>query len=186
MFTSMRAVKRSLGALVHPGGRKMEIEVRPHERRRERLKNGNCPGDLSAVKKCGAKTRVGAICRCPAMRNGRCRLHGGLSTGPKTPEGRQRIRLALLKHGRYTKEAEQERLEWRELMLVSRKFLHQLQSAASILLYSSCVDRSRCGSRARSAYAGPDRACPFLFGARNVSGSQGRSRSRTGRRQAGS
>ena len=25
------------------------------------------------------------------LRNDRCRLHGGLSTGPKTPEGRARI-----------------------------------------------------------------------------------------------
>jgi hypothetical protein len=45
----------------------------------------------------------------------RCRQHGGLSTGPKTPEGRDRIRFALLKHGQYTTEAKQERLEWREL-----------------------------------------------------------------------
>ncbi|MDF2972517.1 MAG: hypothetical protein K0R61_2967 [Microvirga sp.] len=26
-------------------------------------------------------------CCQPAMPNGRCRLHGGLSTGPRTPEG---------------------------------------------------------------------------------------------------
>ena len=49
------------------------------------------------------------------MRNGRCRLHGGLSTGPKTPEGIDRIRRAQLKHGRYTKEARAERAEARRL-----------------------------------------------------------------------
>lgn len=41
---------------------------------------------------CGAKTRKGAPCRCksePGKR--RCKFHGGKSTGPKTPEGRQRI-----------------------------------------------------------------------------------------------
>jgi hypothetical protein len=69
----------------------------------------------------------------PAMRNGRCRLHGGLSTGPKTSEGLKRIHLALLKHGRYMKEAGQERLEWRELVPVSRKFLHQLQSEDQVV-----------------------------------------------------
>lgn len=37
-----------------PRGRKMEIAVRPHERRRGQLKNGNWPG---TVKKCGAKTQ---------------------------------------------------------------------------------------------------------------------------------
>lgn len=49
--------------------------------------------------RCGAKTRKGTPCQAPAVwlpgdpvpRNGRCRMHGGLSTGPKTPEGKARI-----------------------------------------------------------------------------------------------
>ena len=41
---------------------------------------------------CGATTRNGAPCRCYALRNGRCRLHGGLSTGPRTAEGGERTR----------------------------------------------------------------------------------------------
>ena len=28
---------------------------------------------------------------CKALRNGRCKFHGGLSTGPKTPEGKAKI-----------------------------------------------------------------------------------------------
>jgi hypothetical protein len=33
---------------------------------------------------CGAKAkRTGKKCSQPAMKNGRCRLHGGKSTGPK-------------------------------------------------------------------------------------------------------
>jgi hypothetical protein len=50
------------------------------------LRNGNQPGDPSVAPRCGAraKTRGGKPCRAPAMPNGRCRLHGGLSTGPKT------------------------------------------------------------------------------------------------------
>jgi hypothetical protein len=39
------------------------------------------------------------------MRNGRCRLHGGLSTGPRTPEGLERSRRARWKHGGYSVEA---------------------------------------------------------------------------------
>ncbi len=31
----------------------------------------------------------------------RCRLHGGLSTGPKTPAGRAAISAANTKHGHY-------------------------------------------------------------------------------------
>lgn len=34
------------------------------------------------------------------MKNGRCRMHGGLSTGPRTPEGLERSRRARWKHGR--------------------------------------------------------------------------------------
>lgn len=34
---------------------------------------------------CGAKTRSGGVCQSPAMSNGRCRLHGGKSTG--APKG---------------------------------------------------------------------------------------------------
>ena len=42
--------------------------------------------------RCGAKTRRGTACQRPAnKKNGRCRLHGGASTGAKTEEGRARI-----------------------------------------------------------------------------------------------
>lgn len=40
---------------------------------------------------CGARTRFGTPCkRRDLYRSGRCRLHGGLSTGPKTREGKAR------------------------------------------------------------------------------------------------
>jgi hypothetical protein len=49
--------------------------------------------------RCGARCRDGSSCKAPPVWdkcldrpvNGRCRMHGGLSTGPKTPEGRWRI-----------------------------------------------------------------------------------------------
>ncbi len=41
---------------------------------------------------CGARTRAGGTCQARAVfGRARCRRHGGLSTGPKTPEGRARI-----------------------------------------------------------------------------------------------
>jgi hypothetical protein len=95
----------------------------PHETRRGWLKNGNTPGDLSTAARCGAKTRRGTPCQCPAMANGRCRLHGGLSTGPKTEAGIARIRQARLKHGRFTKAAKAERRYIRELISASRSAL---------------------------------------------------------------
>ena len=35
----------------------------------------------------------------------RCRIHGGLSTRPRTKDGKEKARQAVLKHGYYTKEA---------------------------------------------------------------------------------
>ncbi len=55
-----------------------------------KLKIGKCPKVLQPL--CGAKTRVGAPCKMRVVEGKkRCRLHGGLSTGPKTLEGRARI-----------------------------------------------------------------------------------------------
>jgi hypothetical protein len=57
--------------------------------------------------RCGARCRDGHPCQARAtvdaetgcfVRNGRCRLHGGLSTGPRTVEGRRRCRDAVLRH----------------------------------------------------------------------------------------
>jgi len=70
--------------------------------RRGRLKNGARPGDFLAAPRCGARTRCGGACRQPAMKNARCRLHGGLSTGPRTPEGRARCAAARRRHGGYS------------------------------------------------------------------------------------
>jgi hypothetical protein len=48
----------------------------------ERLAN------LRNARRCGARTRAGTPCRCPAIRGrSRCRLHGGLSPG--APRGVQ-------------------------------------------------------------------------------------------------
>ena len=56
----------------------------------------NWPG-----RRCGAKTRQGAPCQNPAIKNrARCKLHGGRSTGPRTAEGKARVVAANTKHGR--------------------------------------------------------------------------------------
>jgi hypothetical protein len=59
-----------------------------------------------AAPRCGARRKsTGTPCRAPAMPNGRCRVHGGPSTGPRTPEGLERSRKAAWKHGRRSAEA---------------------------------------------------------------------------------
>ena len=54
--------------------------------------------------RCGAKTRRGTPCQRPAnKRNGRCRLHGGASSGPRTEQGRAKIAAANTTTGQHTK-----------------------------------------------------------------------------------
>ena len=59
--------------------------------------------------RCGAKTRSGGPCKNPAIAGRlRCRLHGGKSTGAKTPEGRARLSALHWKHGRSTTAAKEQ------------------------------------------------------------------------------
>jgi hypothetical protein len=67
--------------------------------------------NIRAAPRCGAKTRAGGACQCPAIRNRkRCRLHGGRSTG--APQGRGN---GNYRDGTFTAEAVQERRWLRSL-----------------------------------------------------------------------
>ena len=72
---------------------------------RGRLKNGAPGGDYLAAPRCGARTRAGGSCQQPAMPNGRCRLHGGKSTGARTEAGRERLRRIHTTHGGYGRDS---------------------------------------------------------------------------------
>jgi len=85
----------------------MKIEDQPHAR-----------NPFKDVPKCGAKSkRTGKPCQQPAMKNGRCRLHGGKSTGP--PKGNQNA----FKHGFYSNDAIAQRRYIRKLIKDSRESL---------------------------------------------------------------
>jgi hypothetical protein len=72
-------------------------ECREHRTPR-RIKGLN--GDMTVVgwkppkherPRCGAKTRAGGSCKAPAVPGkARCRMHGGLSCGPRTEDGKKR------------------------------------------------------------------------------------------------
>ena len=49
----------------------------------------------------------------------RCRLHGGLSTGPKTEAGRAAIAAAHYKHGRY--------VNWRDKRAKEKYYLGEIK-----------------------------------------------------------
>jgi hypothetical protein len=54
---------------------------------------------------CTAKSkRSGDRCRAPAVRGKSvCRMHGGKSTGPRTPEGKAALAARFLVHGTQTR-----------------------------------------------------------------------------------
>ncbi len=68
-------------------------------------------GGRIICKRCQAKSgRTKKQCSKPALKGKKvCQFHGGLSTGPKTKEGKERIRAAHWKHGQETKGAKAER-----------------------------------------------------------------------------
>ena len=70
--------------------------------------------------RCGAKTRSGLPCKAPAMKNGRCKFHGGKSTGP--PKGNQNA----LKHGFYTEKSISERKKTRQIINNFRDLLSEI------------------------------------------------------------
>jgi hypothetical protein len=92
------------------------------------LKNDNPPGDPNRAPRCGAKTRRGKMCLAPAMCNGRCRMHGGGSTGPRTPEGLERSRRANWKHGLYSAKAKAAQRSLRQLLEDSGDLLRRFRS----------------------------------------------------------
>ena len=89
------------------------------------LRNGNPRGNPNLAPRCGAKARSGLPCRAPAMKNGRCQMHGGKSTGPRTAEGRARMAAAHTTHGRFAACGAAERAERRYMrtMVVRTRLL---------------------------------------------------------------
>jgi len=68
---------------------------------------------------CGAHARsTGQPCKRFAGKNGRCKLHGGRSTGAKKPN---------VTHGLYTKEALEFRRQYAELLRESRALLTEYE-----------------------------------------------------------
>ncbi|WP_420732165.1 HGGxSTG domain-containing protein [Hwanghaeella sp. 1Z406] len=73
---------------------------------------------MNSAPRCLAKTRKGTFCQCPAIKGkGRCRLHGGKSTG--APKGNTNA----LKHGHWTKAAIRDREHIREILQAHKEIM---------------------------------------------------------------
>ena len=97
------------------------------------LKNGNPQGNPMNAPHCGAKTRKGTPCKAPAMANGRCRMHGGKSTGPRTPEGLERSRKANWKHGFYSAKSIADRKFIRQLLADSKETIEKARKNQCVI-----------------------------------------------------
>ena len=94
-------------------------------------------------KRCLAKTRKGTPCQSPAFKhNGRCRLHGGRSIGPKTEEGRRTISEANYRNGKYTKEKLQQR---KNVAHVGKRIVAELKSIEQRLIDAGLYDPTDYG-----------------------------------------
>lgn len=104
---------------------KADYPMRPGSSAPSHSQNLSCEAVNAAVMPpaCGAKTRSGAPCRALAMRNGRCRMHGGASTGARTPVGLERVRTVRLVHGGRSREAADFRRMVRKLQAGARKLI---------------------------------------------------------------
>jgi hypothetical protein len=79
-----------------------------------------------AAPRCGARSRrTGKPCAGPAMANGRCRMHGGSSTGPRTAEGLERLREAHTVHGGRGAEARSLKRHLRALLARSAELVEE-------------------------------------------------------------
>jgi len=88
------------------------------------LRHGNYRGNPNLAPRCGARARTtGCPCRAPAMRNGRCRLHGDKCTGPRTADGMARMFAANTTHGRYGAASAAVRAERRNVRIVVARSL---------------------------------------------------------------
>lgn len=75
------------------------------------------------------------------MANGRCRLHDGKSTGPKTPEGKERARLAGYKHGHSTNEAVERRKSAMQVRKKIRVLSYMAQRGISLGMTPAEIDK---------------------------------------------
>jgi hypothetical protein len=135
-------------------GRTAMMKIEANETRargRGWLKNDNPPGEPNTATRCGAKTRRGKKCRAPAMSNGRCRMHGGASTGPRTLEGLARSRKANWKHGLYSAEVKAERRCLRRVLEESGALLRRSPIRSASSRGKMSCGSSLCNSQTQSS-----------------------------------
>ena len=117
--------------------------------------------------RCGALTRTGGSCQAQALLNragepGRCRMHGGLSTGPRTAEGKaataDRAREAMRERwARYRAAgggvplSEQGREKLRQAARRTMRLRHRKREALAWAEWLLAMDGAQAGKEPRTA-----------------------------------
>jgi hypothetical protein len=97
LVAKVQAEVKAEQARNRPKPRRMSTQ---HAREYQRLAQRPYPPEFYAFT-CGARTRRGTACKIRSLWfNGRCKFHGGLSTGPKSKQGRRQSALNGRKGGR--------------------------------------------------------------------------------------
>jgi hypothetical protein len=99
LLARMEAESRARAGALQIGARKPSPKT-AHAREYQRLNTYPYSPEFYAFT-CGALTRKGTPCKLRGVyENGRCRLHGGLSTGPKSEAGKRQSAKNGRKGGR--------------------------------------------------------------------------------------
>ena len=106
------------------GGRgvRQEMMNQPHVQDFWKEKAAALPLNFRNAKRCCARTRRGTPCLMPAMRNGRCKLHGGKATGAP------RENKNAFKHGFYSKSMLERRRQTRLIIAEAKRILTQFKT----------------------------------------------------------
>ena len=90
--------------------------------------------------RCEARTRRGTLCQRPGTKhNGKCKLHGGRSSGPRTREGLARLTAARTTHGRFTKK---KRLAAKQRAEVGRQMRAELKGLEIWFIDNGHLDKN--------------------------------------------
>ncbi|MCO4795416.1 MAG: hypothetical protein KC493_16975 [Bacteriovoracaceae bacterium] len=88
---------------------------------------------------CGARIRkkISNYCSNTPLKNGRCRLHGGLSTGPRTKEGLERSKKANFKHGEFSRAKKREKILFNWMQREIKALIEEENFKSALILLSN-------------------------------------------------
>lgn len=100
---------------------------------------------------CGAQNRSGNQCMLPGMSNGRCRIHGGKSTGPLNPR---------VKHGLYRKYMSPEEAEMFDGLKVDENYADMRAEAALLRVLIERCSKAILGEENLESFRVPMQVLP--------------------------